>query len=139
MAKKVTLDNIKKSKINIKDHNTLVNAPSSIAREDVEYLLSNLEEVEVGIDTGDSITYKDTAFEETIKSLERVITKTLDKKKGEEAEKLLSELKNQKPGVNIDKITDLLNKLMGLLKFAGFAAPVVEKIWFVLSKYFGLS
>ncbi len=139
MAKKITLDNIKKSKIDIKDHNTLVNAPSSIAREDVEYLLSNLEEVEVGIDTGDSITYKDTAFEETIKSLERVITKSLDIKKSQEAEKLLSELKNQKSGVNIDKITDLLNKLMGLLKVAGFAAPVIEKFWFVLSKYFGLS
>ncbi|KXK13206.1 MAG: hypothetical protein UZ14_CFX002001772 [Chloroflexi bacterium OLB14] len=139
MTKKVNLNNIKKSKINIKNHNTLLNAPSSIAREDVEYLLSNLEEVEVGIDTGDSITYKDTAFEETIKSLERVITKTLDEKKGGEAEKLLTELKNQKPGVNIDKITDLLNKLMGLLKLAGFAAPVIEKFWVVLSKYFGLN
>ncbi len=139
MAKKITLENITKSKVDINHKNTLVNAPSSITTEDVEYLLSNLEEAEVVIDTGDSITYKDTAFEESIKSLERVVIKALDEKKGVEAEKLLSELKSQKPGFNLEKVTTLLNKLMDLLKFAGVAAPVMERVWIVFSKYFGLS
>lgn len=140
MTKKITLDNIKKSKIDIEHKNIFVNAPSStVTNEDVEYLISNLDDVEAKIKAGDSITFKDTTLEESIKSLERVIIKSLDKKHEAEAEKILNELKNQQPGVNIDKISSLLNKLMDLLKLAGFAAPFIEKIWTVFGKYFGLN
>lgn len=139
MAKKISLKGIEDSKISIDQGLDGDNVPKDLAREDVEILLENLKKVDAEIKARDKISYKDTDIETAIQSLESILSKAFEKKEDlDEAQKVLSQLKRQTPGVNIDQINNLMTKLLNLLKYANLGKPVIEQIWATLSRYFGL-
>lgn len=140
MAKKrISLKDIEESKISISQGKELINAPKTQDKEDIEILLENLKKVDATIDARDKINYKNTDIDTAIQSVEAILLKSFEKKENlEEVRKVLSQLREQTPGTNLDRIKNLMAKLQELLTYSTLAKPIIEQIWTTLSKYFGL-
>lgn len=140
MAKKrISLKDIEESKISISQGTEHINATKKLDGEDIEILLENLKKVDATIEAKDKISYKNTDLETAIQSLEAILLKSFEKKENlEETQKVLSQLRQQTPGTNLDRIKNLMAKLKELLTYSTLAKPIIEQIWITLSKYFGL-